>query len=134
MVPAEAGTGFTIAGYAVTATHLSEKGIATLVSSISRGQVLIYPAPDLYYPIPEEYISNLAVSLVYDNKILLGITIIDRPQYEDQKQDTILIRAESVLSAAQPATIFRIPEEFFAEVQAIVSHHRRLILNQCRIP
>jgi hypothetical protein len=120
VIPAEAGSHIKIAGYAVTATDFVGKGIATLVSSLNQGQVLIYPAPDLYYPIPEEYISDRSVSMVYDNKILLGITIIDRPRYEDHQQDTIHIVAESVLPAVQPASIFSIPEDFSPEVQAVI--------------
>jgi hypothetical protein len=67
----------------------------------------------------KQYISNISVSMVYDNKILLGITIIDPPRYEDPIQDTIHIRAKSVLTAAQPASTFRIPEDFSPEVQAV---------------
>ncbi|MBO9634541.1 MAG: hypothetical protein J7578_15615 [Chitinophagaceae bacterium] len=106
------GSRRTIAGHTAIATDLSEKGIAALVASMNRGQVLIWPATDLYYPIPPQYISNIALSMVYDNRIVLGLTIIDRPRNGEASADTLRIEAVSVVPGSLPASHFEIPAGF----------------------
>jgi hypothetical protein len=118
--PREAGSSGRIAGYDVTAIDLSEKGIAALVANMNRGQVLIYPSNDLHYPVPEQYISNIALSMVYDNKIILGLSLIDHNGRVDGKMDTIRIMASTVVPEVFPENHFNIPEGFFPEQQAMV--------------
>ena len=118
--PREAGSSGKIAGYDVTAIDLSEKGIAALVANMNRGQVLIYPSNDLYYPVPEQYISNIALSMVYDNKIILGLSLIDHNGRVDGKMDTIRIMASSVVPEVFPENHFNIPEGFFTEQEAMM--------------
>lgn len=101
-----------IAGHKVKTIDLSNKGISGLIAGMSRSQVLIYSSEDLYYPIPPAYNSNIALSMVYDNKILLGLTIIDRPPYEGAVNDTLHLKAESVIQEVFAADAFKIPAGF----------------------
>ena len=117
--PGAAASAATIAGYNVTAIDLSEKGITALVASMNRGQVLIYPSGDLYYPVPEQYISNIALCMVYDSKIILGLSLIDHNGRVDGQMDTIRIMAASVVPEVFSETTFRIPEGFYPEQQAM---------------
>lgn len=100
----------------ISVVDLSEQGLTAFVTALRRGQVLIYPAKDLLYAVPEEYSSNIELSMIYNGRIVLGATLIDKPTHEyERRLDTMELRAVSITRREFPEGFFEVPKDYSPE-------------------
>ena len=73
----------TIAGFTTTPTTLESSGMTGSLSSVFTEPIL-YPANDLFYPIPELYIGNPELMMIHKDRIILGAEIFN-PEYSERQ-------------------------------------------------
>ena len=65
-------TGKTIAGYKTNSSMLQHSNMSNVISSWSSGSIVLFTAPDLFYPVPGRYKDIPELIMIQNNHIVLG--------------------------------------------------------------
>lgn len=111
-----------IAGYKVNTFNLADEGYSVLNAVMAKiGKVWLFPSKDLHYPVPAKYLQNMELCMIHENRIVLGITIIDQMKTfsDSATSDTMSIQATSVNPEVLPDSVFDVPKDYTAYVEPV---------------
>ena len=111
-----------IAGHKVNTFNLADAGYSVLNAVMAKiGKVWLFPSKELYYPVPVKYLQNMELCMIHENKIVLGISIIDQlKSFSDSAtSDTLTIQAISVTPQILADAVFEVPKDYTAYVEPV---------------